>query len=85
MSFIKKGDPEDVYALLEKMGSGSYGTVWKGKRVSDDTIFAIKIVRNSSSQGENEVLKEVNFLVSCNHPNVVKYHESYEKGEDLWV
>lgn len=86
MSFIKKDNPQDLYVLLEKMGSGSYGTVWKGKRMVDGQIFAIKIVRKTGSNSDSsDVLKEVNFLVSCDHPNVVKYHESYELEEELWV
>lgn len=82
---LKRSDPTSIYTLTEKMGSGSYGTVWKALRRDSSHVYAIKIVRKSGTQAAEEVLKEVKFLISCNHDNIVKYHESYEKNDDIWV
>lgn len=82
---LKKEDPTSIYTLIEKMGSGSYGTVWKAIKQSDKSIHAIKIVRKSDRGENSEVIKEIKFLMACNHSNVVKYYESYDREDELWV
>lgn len=82
---LKKSDPENIYVLTEKMGSGSYGTVWKATKKGSQLLYAIKIVRKNGQQAGEEVIKEVKFLISCDHENIVQYHESYEKNDDIWV
>ncbi len=58
------------YELLECLGDGSYGWVWKARRIDNDAIVAVKIPK---AQGKrNEELAEGSPLVGqAPHPNVV--------------
>jgi mitogen-activated protein kinase kinase kinase kinase 3 len=89
MSFVKTGEnPGLTYELLEKMGSGSYGSVWKAKNKQTGAIVAIKIVDAHEQQeaGLEGVVKEIKFLMDIKHPNVVKYFDSYLLQDHyLWV
>lgn len=84
---VKKNvDPSTIYTLLEKMGSGSYGSVWKAQEIKTKLLVAVKIVNiKQHEEGLDEVLKEVHFLQGCDHPNIIKYYDCYQKNDDLWV
>jgi serine/threonine protein kinase len=77
-------DPEERFQLLEKLGEGSYGTVYKGLHIASGKIVAVKIV--PIKDGElNSLRKEICILKQCRHPNIVGYIESYIKDGDLWM
>ena len=70
--FIPREDRKlgNRYELLEPLGDGSHGTVWRAMRAEDSKIVAVKIPR---AQGEStEYLKEGTPLIGqLPHPNVV--------------
>ena len=70
--FVPRADRRlgDRYELLECLGDGSYGWVWRAQRISDGAIVAVKIPK---AQGKrNEELAEGSPLVGQpSHPGVV--------------
>jgi len=60
---------------LTKLGEGSFSTVYKVRRLSDQKIYAIKKVRmNNLSQKEKEnALNEIRILASFDCGNIVAY------------
>ncbi len=70
--FIPRADRRlgDRYELVECLGDGSYGWVWKAQRVADGAIVAVKIPK---AQGKrNEELAEGSPLIGqVSHPCVV--------------
>lgn len=70
--FVPRADRRlgDRYELVECLGDGSYGWVWKAQRVADGAIVAVKIPK---AQGKrNEELAEGSPLVGqAPHPCVV--------------
>jgi hypothetical protein len=60
----------DRYELIECLGDGSHGWVWKAQRLSDNAIVALKIPKDQGSS--NSELEEGALLVNTlPHPNVV--------------
>ena len=53
----------------EKLGQGSYGTMYKGK-FSSDALVAVKILNNSKENGE-EFISEVGTMGRIHHVNIV--------------
>lgn len=43
-------DPSVAYTLLEKLGTGSFGTVWKASHNVTKEIVAIKMIGESTVQ-----------------------------------
>jgi len=79
-------DPLQDYELVEKMGSGSFGTVWKAKNKKTGAIVALKVIDGSVTDGGlQEVLKEVHYLQTCSNPNIVQYFDGYEWNNMIYV
>ncbi|GMH45985.1 hypothetical protein BSKO_13949 [Bryopsis sp. KO-2023] len=75
------------FELLEELGSGSFGIVWKGRRKVDDLLYAIKQLRMTtmSRQEKDDCFREVTVLASLDHPNVTKYYDSFVHEESLYI
>ena len=60
---------------MSPTGKGAYGTVYKAVEVETGEIVAIKVISLVDQPPEDFRLieKEIEFLASCNHPNVVRY------------
>ena len=71
------------YEVLCKLGEGSYSTVLKVKRISDQKIYALKQVRlNKLKEKEKRnALNEIRLLASIKHPNVISYKEAFFDDE----
>uniref|UniRef100_A0AAR2IZM8 non-specific serine/threonine protein kinase n=1 Tax=Pygocentrus nattereri TaxID=42514 RepID=A0AAR2IZM8_PYGNA len=75
--------PEEVFDVLEKLGEGSYGSVFKAHHKETGEIVAIKQVPVESDL--QEIIKEISIMQQCNSPHVVRYYGSYFKNSDLWI
>ncbi|KAK2489636.1 hypothetical protein MC885_000310, partial [Smutsia gigantea] len=75
--------PEEVFDVLEKLGEGSYGSVYKAIHKETGQIVAIKQVPVESDL--QEIIKEISIMQQCDSPHVVKYYGSYFKNTDLWI
>ncbi|XP_069740472.1 serine/threonine-protein kinase 3/4 isoform X4 [Narcine bancroftii] len=75
--------PEEVFDVLEKLGEGSYGSVFKAIHKESGQVVAIKQVPVESDL--QEIIKEISIMQQCDSPHVVKYYGSYFKNTDLWI
>uniref|UniRef100_A0A2R8MQG7 non-specific serine/threonine protein kinase n=1 Tax=Callithrix jacchus TaxID=9483 RepID=A0A2R8MQG7_CALJA len=75
--------PEEVFDVLEKLGEGSYGSVYKAIHKETGQIVAIKQVPVESDL--QEIIKEISIMQQCDSHHVVKYYGSYFKNTDLWI
>ncbi|CAD7696019.1 unnamed protein product [Ostreobium quekettii] len=80
-------DPLEKYELLQQLGKGSYGIVYKGVDRQTSEIVAVKIISLSGQQGEElvRIQREIEMLQGCGHPNVVQYKGSYTYNDSLWI
>ena len=78
-----KGDPDKEFDLIEKIGQGNYGTVYKALHKKTGKIVAAKVANIGSN---NEAFKkEINVLSQCNSPYIVSYYGSYIKNYSIWI
>jgi translation initiation factor 2-alpha kinase 4 len=68
------------YEILDEIGRGAFGTVYKVRNKVDGHVYAMKQVSDFSKH----VLREVHVLSSIDHEHVVRYYGAWvEKGEEL--
>lgn len=69
------------------LGQGSYSVVRLGKRISDGTRVAVKIVtkRRLRKSDEQSVRSEVSILQSLKHPNIVEVYDFFEEEEYFYI
>jgi eukaryotic-like serine/threonine-protein kinase len=60
----------DRYELLECLGDGSHGWVWKAQRLSDNAIVAVKIPKAQGNKN-SELAEGEHLLNQPSHPNVI--------------
>lgn len=68
----------DRYEILEKLGEGGVGAVYKARHLHLDTILAIKILQSSHLKDQDSVARfnrEGKLISKLNHTNVVKVQE----------
>ena len=73
--------PEDVFDIVNQIGKGSYGSVYKAIHKESRQVVAIKKVPFDLQ----DMLKEIYVMQECDSPHIVKYYGTYFKGSDLWI
>ena len=78
---LANSKPEDDYRIINKLGKGSFGSVYKVKHKITGDIRAMKIIKNPLNSNNNPLdkkfLKEIQLLKELEHPNIIKIFEYY--------
>ncbi|ODM89182.1 Cyclin-dependent kinase 17 [Orchesella cincta] len=66
----------ETYVKLEKLGEGTYATVYKGRSRLTETLVALKEVRLEHEEGAPcTAIREVSLLKGLRHANIVTLHD----------
>ena len=72
------------YKLLERLGAGGMGTVYKAYHAMTDRVVALKLVSKSVLANPPAVARfrtEVRLICSLNHPNIITAYDADSVGE----
>uniref|UniRef100_A0AAY4B7E3 non-specific serine/threonine protein kinase n=1 Tax=Denticeps clupeoides TaxID=299321 RepID=A0AAY4B7E3_9TELE len=84
-------DPAGIFELVELVGNGTYGQVYKGHHVKTGQLAAIKVMDVTGDE-EDEIKTEINMLKKYSlHPNIATYYGAFIKknppgiDDQLWL
>jgi translation initiation factor 2-alpha kinase 4 len=84
LNSVKENRYKTDFNELEKIGRGGFASVYKCKNYVDDQVYAvkkitlrIKDIKDNFQKELDKVLQEAKFLAKVNHPNIVRYYNSW--------
>ncbi|GAB0136089.1 hypothetical protein EsDP_00004406 [Epichloe bromicola] len=74
------------YQVLEELGRGSFGVVFKGiEKATGETVAIKHIDLESNDDDIQDIQAEISVLSTCASPYVTQYKGSFLRGHKLWI
>lgn len=79
---------EENYKVLNKLGRGAFGSVFKIVHKTTGIIRAMKVIRKDCIKYQDDeklFLKEIEILIKTDHPRVIKIYEYYQDEVNYYL
>ncbi|WKX90163.1 hypothetical protein Q1695_009198 [Nippostrongylus brasiliensis] len=81
---VAEQDVNETYERLEKLGEGSYATVYKCRNKTDGSIVALKEIKLQFQEGlPFTAIREASLLRTLRHSNIVCLHDIFHQHNQL--
>jgi serine/threonine-protein kinase 24/25/MST4 len=83
---VPGSNPASQYTLIEKLGTGSFGTVYKALHNETQQVVAIKQIDLEDTDDDiSEIQQEIASLAQCDSEYVTRYYGSFVVAYKLWI
>ena len=75
------------FELIEQLGMGSFGTVWRARDAQLQRDVAVKVPRRTELDPLEieEVIREARVVAQLNHPHIVRVHEVGREDDTIYI
>lgn len=78
-------DPTINWEIVNEIGDGAFGKVYKVRNKHSGILAAAKIVEKCTEEELDDYMIEIDILSECSHKNILKLYEAYFFDTKLWV
>ncbi|XP_061405925.1 mitogen-activated protein kinase kinase kinase kinase 2-like isoform X1 [Lethenteron reissneri] len=71
--------------LMQRVGAGTYGDVFKARRIHSGQVCAVKVVRIEPGEELGAMEQEIKVLRECENHNIVAFYGSFLRHDELWI
>ena len=85
---IEKDSVKKKYLVIEKIGAGSFGKVYKVRHHITGQLRAMKMIKKETVNYQDdtrEFLKEIEILSKIDHPNIIKIFEYFYDDLNYYI
>lgn len=88
---VMQADISDFYSINEVIGKGMYGKILKAVDFNNNNIVAVKMMDKAHLKKiyifkyMEKFENERNAMRKCNHPNLIRYIDSFEDIENFYI
>ena len=76
---------DDKYKIIKKLGRGGFGIVYLAEDSLAKREVAIKALLEKKDLNSNELIREIEFLASIQHPSIVTFHHHITYNNILYL
>ncbi|KAF2076348.1 hypothetical protein CYY_002354 [Polysphondylium violaceum] len=75
----------DNYHIIDLIGEGCYGKVYKCRKKYTNKIYALKVIpkKGKSIKELNSLRSEIEIVRNLSHPNIIQFYDSFETDHDF--
>ncbi|XP_023328356.1 myosin light chain kinase family member 4 [Eurytemora carolleeae] len=76
---------EEEYTVLEALGKGKFGVVYKVEDRSRGIYAAAKHIKTRTQHDRNRVMEEIEILESLKNPFIIQFYQGFESRKEMIV